>query len=103
VTVRVADVESFVDELRTDLDLVDRKIVRLALRFEGHSPARLCYVVATARVAGEVLRLDKFAGELWGKEFPVDEETKRLADQIQDTIRTLCEAIDLDVRHGVIE
>ena len=94
----------FIEELQKDKELVERGIVRLTnlARDTQALPIRHLSVVATYKVKGEIVRLEKFCGQLWGHE-PEDSQAYGRAQGAHDTIKSACRAFGLEIRSGVYE
>jgi hypothetical protein len=105
-TVKFTDAAEFVEELRKDLDLVERGIVRLTIRARPAREVDLpdlrhVSVVATALVEGRFVRLDRSCGETWGLD--QDKQVLELAEEVQRLIEEFCQETGLKVRGGVYE
>lgn len=103
-TVRFGHVDEFVEELRRDAGAVDRGVVRLTFRttFEAPDPTRSVAVLASAVVAGHVLRLEARCGSF----FPDTDEAAAVvarAEESAEEIRKTAESLGLHVRPGVFE
>lgn len=95
----------FTEELEKDRDQVDRHIVRVTRKFthsKDISPLRYLSLVATAKVNGDIIRLEKYLGEVWGLESG-DQSTFTRADQVQKQLEGWLEMKGLTVRAGILE
>jgi hypothetical protein len=101
--VRFTDVNEFLENLDKDRQHVERRIVRVTNLYQ---PSRLTpstqhlSVVATARIAGEIVRLEVYCGDLW--HLGRDDAVIAKATAVQQTLVDACARLDLDVRPGVI-
>lgn len=103
--VRFNDVEEFLAELEHDRERIDRGIVRVTktLTQTAQLPIQQLAVVATARVGDTVVRLERYCGDLWGKEFPQDAETHERAEKVMRKLEDACRGMGLEVRAGILE
>lgn len=102
--VRFSDVDEYLEELRKDAPLVDRKILRLTNSFQARSFSPHIHtltVMATARVNDSVVVLEASCGDLWGQSVP-DEETLGRADAIHSRIKQTAADLELEVRAGLL-
>jgi hypothetical protein len=102
--VKFNDPKEFLEELAKDAQLIKRSIVRVTQQTTQSNQVPVIAhlsVVATAEVAGDIVRLDRYCGQLWnmGK----DEKVLGLAKELVDRLIKGCEALSLEVRAGVIE
>jgi dsDNA-specific endonuclease/ATPase MutS2 len=101
---RFNDIEEFFEELKKDRDLIERGIVRVTsiLRPSQSVPSIFHIVVAaTARVAGEIVRLDIYCGDVF-QGFDRDSEVLKAANEKIGMIKERCTSLELDVRAGVL-
>ena len=66
--VQFNNIEEFLAELTTDFVHLDRKLVRVTNLYRQSAQSPIIHyvsVVATARVAADLIRLDVHCGELW--------------------------------------
>src|SRR5262245_37977817 len=105
--VKFSDPQEFLAELGKDAHLVLRKIVRVTKLIRPTKMApniRMISVVATARVAGDILRFERYCGDHWGQGFEsTNGPTMDKAERLQVELETACQSIGLEVRAGVIE
>lgn len=100
--VKFNEVEAFINELAADANKVDRGIVRIVFRRSTDSyPFQVLSLIASAVVAGHVVRLERrigsYVGESDGKR--VGEECEMVADKIRSAIA----GMSLEVRSGSFE
>jgi hypothetical protein len=101
--VRFNDVDEFLENLDKDRQHVERRVVRVTNLYRASklTPSiQHLSVVATARVAGEIVRLEVYCGDLW--HLGRDDAIIAKATTIQRTLADECARLDLDVRAGVI-
>ena len=101
--VQFNDVHEFLDNLDRDHDLVERRIMRVTnLYRQSKLTASIQHlsVVATARVSGEIVRLEVYCGDLWN--LGSDQAALEKASEVQRTLTEECARLDLDVRAGLI-
>lgn len=92
----------FLDELRRDAALLDRKIVRLALLQErGQLPVALLVVVASYHLQDVVVKLRLVLGDVWGVAAQ-DAVVQARADKLMAELLEAFAALELDVREGVV-
>mgnify|MGYP001592156555 CR=1 FL=1 len=101
--VRFNLVEEFLEELEKDKEIVERKIVRITSLFTQTKdfPIKHLSVVASYKVAGELVRLKVFCGQIWESEH--DKEVIDKARQIRNRIEKTCQEFTLEVRAGIYE
>lgn len=102
-TVKFNDVDEFCEELARDGP--DRDIVRLTYLFKTSrlSPnIRHVLVVATCTVQGQIVRLERYVGDVWGLS-ATDEEVMEKALQTKNRLHERCKKLNLNVRAGVLE
>jgi hypothetical protein len=96
------DPDEYLDELRRDLDGVERKILRLTVRRRYGNPFVHVSVVATALVAGRVVQLEQTIGEA----FAGDERAGGLGEKTRtalDKISAAAVQLGLEVRAGILK
>ncbi len=100
------DLEQFIDELRAWQGLVERKLVRIALfQQEGLWPSiiRRDHLVVTARIGGDIVRLDVYYSPL--ARLLQNEPPGQLIDQIERDVNQLnnvCLKLSLRVGGGIL-
>lgn len=107
ITVRFSDRDELMAELAKSKQEIDRGIVRVTnlLRPGRLTPTvRTMSVVVTAAVRGQLIRFERYMGQLWGQGF--EDRDKIVADaghKIVEKISAECAALGLDVRAGILE
>lgn len=99
-------VNEFLAELTTDLTQVDRKLVRVTHLYQQSKQApslQYVSVVATARVATDIIRLDVYCGEVWNVNTQHNEPVLKKAEALQQRIREACAQLGMDVRAGLLK
>lgn len=99
-------VNEFLAELTTDLTQVDRKLVRVTHLYQQskQTPSmQYVSVVATARVATDIIRLDVYCGEVWNVNTQHNEPVLKKAEALQQRIREVCAQLGMDVRAGLLK
>lgn len=101
--VRFHSLDSFLDELRLDAELVERGVLRLTVERRHSPPMTTVALVATAAVARTVLTLRLRLGELL---FPDAEWPPAVTAALNHTRERLTRAakeLGLQIRGGVLE
>lgn len=102
VRVNFNDLDEFLEEVRTDSDQIDRRILRVTLRRRYAQPFVHVAVVATAVVGNTMVHLEHRIGDA----FFGDEKTTGLKTKVQSALDKLTDAaktLGLEVRAGVYE
>lgn len=102
IAVAFNDPDEFLAEIGRDHDRIDRQILRVTVRRRYGEPFVTVSVVATATVAGILVRLDHRVGEAFAgaeKATGLGAKTQALLDKLT----TAAAALGLDVRAGVYE
>jgi hypothetical protein len=102
LSVAFNDPEEFLQELREDCHLVDRRILRVTVRRRYGEPFVTVSVLATAAIEGTVVKLDHRVGE----SFMGEERTNGVAKKTQMLLDQLSEAgksLGLEIRAGTYE
>ena len=96
--------DEFLAELEKDNTQVDRSIVRVTCLHIQHKelPITDLSVVATANIAGYVIRLDKRAGNYIEKD-PLAQQVHQRAGEIVHTLQEKLASFGLEVRSGILE
>ena len=97
-------VEEFLDELLKDLGLIERKIVHVTNMYQQSATVPVIQhvsVVATCKIAGEIVRLEANAGTVMRLES--DKQAHQRAEKIQEQIQTFCNQQSLEGRPGIYE
>jgi hypothetical protein len=99
------ELEAFAEELRRDRDLVERGLVRHSYRLRpiiaGAPQPAMLDVVATAIVAGRIVRLELPIGDLWGFRNRDDDVRRRAREAVDNLAGALADA-RLELREGTI-
>jgi hypothetical protein len=104
--VQFNNIEEFFTELTANLEQLDRKLVRVTnlYRHSAQSPIiQYVSVVATARVATDIIRLDIHCGELWSVDTQHNAPLLKKVEAVQQHIRTSCVQLGLEVRAGLLQ
>jgi len=99
-------VNEFLAELTADLAQLDRKLVRVTNLYQQSKqmPAmQYVSVVATARVATDIIRLDIYCGEVWNMDTQHNERVLKKAEALQQRIRESCVRLGVEVRAGLLK
>jgi len=99
-------VGEFIDELEKDAGKVERNLVRCTKLFEPSrlSPTiRLVSIFSTYSVAGQVITLTRYCGDIWGINREKDNEVIAKADAYLKSIEKACKHLKLEVRAGMLE
>lgn len=104
--VKFNSTEEFCEELRKDAFKVDRGIVRVTnlFRVSGLSPSiRHLIVVATYSAEGQVVKLERYCGDIWGINKEADDKVLSKAQAFHDFIISTCQELCLELRAGTLE
>ena len=104
--VRFNSVEEFLAELAADVELVERKIVRVTNLFRQKSPSfHDVTVVASAIVRSHIVRLDRLVGAVMDTRdlTESDREVRARADGILTEIELKVQKMGLNARAGIYE
>ena len=99
-------VDEFLAELTTDRTQVDRKLVRVTNLYQQSTQVpslQYVSVVATARVATDIVRLDVYCGEVWNVDTQHSGPVLKKAEALQQRIREACAQLGFEVRAGVLK
>jgi len=107
--VRFSMVSEFIAELETDTDLIEDKILRVAVLYQPVRgvPVVQLFVVAGCVVRGKIVELRQDCGQMLAP-FPgvAREELhaqERLAERLQATLKKEAERLGFTLRAGVLE
>jgi|SRR2546426_3013631 len=111
ITVKFNSHEEFIAEVAKDAGNVERGIVRVTqeVSMTKMAPLRRLTVLATAvvvqrEVERQLIRLERYCGELWGDGFSeMDKKTHEQAEQTISLIERNLKQCGLEIRAGVIE
>ncbi len=98
------DVGEFLEELAKDTP--DRKIVRITNLFKNSSFSpniKLLSVIASYTVQGQLVRLERYCGDIWEINEEQDNKIYERAQKVHAEIKEKCEEIGCEVRAGSIE
>ena len=104
--VQFNNVEEFLTELTTDLAQLDRRLVRVTNLYQQSTQTPIIQyvsVVATARVAGDILRLDVHCSELWNVDTQHNAPVLKKVEAVQQRIRASCVQLGMEVRAGLLK
>ena len=105
-TVKFTEVEEFLEELGKDAPQIDRRIVRTTFLFESSAISpKISHVlvIATYTIAGQIVRFERYCGDLWGLNETADQAIKDTGEKCQKEIEEACQRLGLERRAGVIE
>jgi len=98
--------DEFLAELTKDIELVDRRIVRITNLCQGStvsSSLKHLSVVATAKVGVDIVRLDVYCGDVWGLNTQHNDVTRKKAQDIQHRITQAGAQLGFEIRAGILE
>lgn len=103
--VKFNSVEEFLEEVEKDRSNTHLKIVRLTnvwAAIPNLAPIRALSVVATAKVKEDIVRLDRYCGQIWniGSQ---DEGTYKRAEAVRKQIEEAAKKLGIEIRAGVWE
>ena len=104
--VQFNNIEEFLAELTTDLEHLDRMLVRVTTLYRQSALSRIIHyvsVVATTRVAADLIRLDVHCGELWSVDTHQNAPVLKRVEAVQPHLRALCAQRGLEVRAGLLQ
>lgn len=99
-------VEEFCAEMERDKSDIDRRIVRLTHLFQDSrlSPnIQHVLAVATYSVKGQVVRLERYCGDVWRINDEADKKVLDRAEAVHKAIKEACQRLELKVRAGILE
>ena len=102
--VQFNNVEEFLAELTADLDTLDRHLVRVTNLYQQSKQMPVIQyvsVVATARAATDIIRLDVYCGELWNVDTQHNTPVLKKVEAVQQRLRTSCVQLGIEVRAGL--
>ena len=102
--VQFNSVEEFLTELTADLAQLDRQLVRMTnIYLQSRQTPIIQYVsvVATARVAADILRLDVYCGEVWNVDTQHNAPVLKKVEAVQQHLRVSCVQLGIEVRAGL--
>ncbi len=100
---RFTDPREFIEDLARDIDLVERKNVRVSKIARPARQGAVTRVIVTAGaiVADRPVILQTLIGDLWGS--PEDAKVQAAATAAVDEFEQALQAIGLEVRAGMLE
>lgn len=104
-TVKFTSVEEFIEELEKERANIRLKVVRLTNLFSpipNLSPIRSLTVVATAKVRDDIIRLNRYCGQIWDID-KTDEETYERAEAAHKRIEEAAKTLGIEIRAGIWE
>lgn len=113
-TVKFSSELELIDELKEEFGLLqgtislphERPILRLSGLLKSIpklAPIRQLFVVATMKdTRGNILRLERYCGDVWGLE-PEDKKAKERAGEVENTIEKTCKELGIEIRGGTFE
>ena len=102
--VQFNSVEEFLTELTADLAQLDRQLVRVTNVYQQSRQTPIIQyvsVVATARVAADILRLDVYCGEVWNVDTQHNAPVLKKVEAVQQHLRVSCVQLGIEVRAGL--
>ncbi len=102
--VQFNNIEEFLAELATDLDTLDRHLVRVTNLYQQSTQMPVMQyvsVVATARVATDIIRLDVSCGEVWNGDAHHNAPVLKKSEAVQQHLRASCTKLGIEVRAGL--
>ena len=102
--VQFNNVEEFLTELNADLAQLDRQLVRVTNLYQQSRQTPIIQyvsVVATARVAADILRLDVYCGEVWNVDTQHNAPVLKKVEAVQQHLRVSCVQLGIEVRAGL--
>jgi hypothetical protein len=111
-TVKFTSPEEFCADLKRDEATLHRRIVRCTnlIQPSRMSPnIRVLTVVATYAVRNatgritDIVKLERYCGDLWGVGEGQDDKVLKEAEAIQDKIKKVCDSLNVEVRAGLLE
>lgn len=96
--------QEFLAELTADLEKLDRQLVRVTNLYQQSKQMPIIQyvsVVATARVATDILRLDVYCGEVWNVDTQHNAPVLKKVEAVQQRLRASCEQLGIEVRAGL--
>ena len=102
--VQFNNTEEFLAELTADLDKLDRHLVRVTNLYQQSTQMPVMQyvsVVATARVATDIIRLDIYCGDVWNADTQHNAPVLKKVEAIQQSLRASCTQLGVEVRAGL--
>lgn len=102
MTIKFNSTDEYEEELVKNAPNVHGKILRITKRAQFTSMSRRLFVTATHRVGDEIIRLDRYVGELVGSKIP-DAPVYRQADAIMNALENTAKKLGIEVRAGMYD
>jgi len=102
MTVKFNATEEYLEELTKNIDRMPVKILRITKRARLVPGAERMFITATHRLEDEIIRLDRYIGELVGIKAE-DAPTYRKADAVMNALEQKAKDLGLEVRAGMYE
>ena len=103
-TIKFSFQDEYLEELKkAKLEQPVVRLTNLQRLSEKFAPLRHLQVISTAKAAnGDIIRLERYCGQLWGIERE-DKEVWGRAEQVHKEIKEACDFLKLEVRAGIFE
>lgn len=110
-TVKFTSVEEFIDELNKEFEesakgsIRELNILRLTNLFSpipNLGPIRSLTVVATIKVRDDIIRLNRYCGQIWDMK-DTDKETYERAEAVHKQIEEAAKKLGIEIRAGIYE
>jgi len=106
--VKYNEVDEYLEELKKDSDtnMVYGQIVRVSNLFTATKLSPNIHhvvVVSTYQSDNNIVRLEKYCGDVYRGDIPENDTVLQRAEEIQKKIKTACKELKLEVRGGVLE
>ena len=101
--VRFHTIDQFLNELRRDARLIERRILRVTLRRKYVPPMTTVTLVATAAVGTTAVTYECFLGEVMFRDPTLPPAIHEAGNPILDRFGAFAEEVGLEVRPGVYE
>lgn len=100
--VKFNSTEEYIDELRKNASSIKNNILRITKRAQFTSISRRLFITATYIIGDEIIRLDRYVGDLVGEK-QADNALYRQADAIMNSIEKTAKELKIDSRAGLYE
>jgi len=102
MTVRFNATDEYIDEMKKNVERMPVKILRITKRARLIPGAERMFITATHRIEDEIIRLDRYVGELRGAKMD-DAPTYRKAEAIMNSLEKTAKELGLEVRAGMYD
>lgn len=102
MTVKFNATEEYIEEMSNNVNQMPVKILRITKRARLIPNAERLFITATHRRNDEIIRLDRYVGELVGVKAD-DAPTYRKAEAIMNALEKIARELGLEVRAGMYE